>query len=241
VRLADCWAVVPLKRVDQGKERLAETLDADARRALIAAMAEDVLAALLAVPFEPAHILLVSEDPQVARLAERLDVGIFAPRAASNDPLNAALREASAEVWQRGGRHILIMHADLPLADARELRALLEVHRAVLADGVATAVTMVTDRAGEGTNCLLATPPQAVDLRFGASSREHHRAACTEAGIRCTEFASAALGCDIDHPQDLAALERCCQSPDNACGVRTRALLAGTAWAAGFDGNSSRT
>ncbi len=46
-------------------------------------MAEDVLAALLAVPFEPAHILLVSEDPQVARLAERLDVGIFAPRAAA--------------------------------------------------------------------------------------------------------------------------------------------------------------
>ena len=51
--LADCWAVVPLKRIDQGKERLAETLDADARRALIAAMAGDVLAALLAVPFEP--------------------------------------------------------------------------------------------------------------------------------------------------------------------------------------------
>lgn len=239
--LADCWAVVPLKRIDQGKERLAETLDADARRALIAAMAGDVLAALLAVPFEPAHILLVSEDPRVAQLAERLGVGIFAPRAVSHDPLNAALREASAQVWQRGGRHMLIMHADLPLADACELRTLLEVHRTVLAEGVAAAVTMVTDRAGEGTNCLLATPPQAVDPCFGVSSRERHRAACAAAGIRCTEYASEALGRDIDHPQDLAALVRFCQSPDNACGAQTRALLAGAAWAAGFDGNSSRT
>ena len=241
MNLADWWAVVALKRIDQGKERLAEALDVPARCALIVAMAEDVLTALREVPFDPAQILLVSEDPQVALLAKRLGVGVFAPRAVSHDPLNAALRDAAGHVRQQGGRHLLIMHADLPLADAGELRALLDVHRAVLADGAVAAVTMVTDRAGEGTNCLLATPPDAVDLRFGAASRVRHRVACAEAALRCTEHASEALGRDIDHPRDLAALVRFCQSPDNACGTRTRALLARAQWAAGSDEDSSRT
>ena len=45
---ADIWAVVPVKDLDGAKQRLAGLLPPTQRRALAAAMLEDVLAALVA-------------------------------------------------------------------------------------------------------------------------------------------------------------------------------------------------
>ena len=44
------WAVVPVKELDQAKERLAAVLTPEGRRALMLAMLEDVLAALAMTP-----------------------------------------------------------------------------------------------------------------------------------------------------------------------------------------------
>src|SRR5580693_5481333 len=44
------WVVVPVKELDQAKQRLAPSLSEAARRALMMAMLEDVLAAITAAP-----------------------------------------------------------------------------------------------------------------------------------------------------------------------------------------------
>jgi len=87
----------------------------------------------------------------------------------------------------------------------------------------------VTDRAGEGSNCLLSTPPRVIDFCFGADSRARHRYAAQQAGSRWVEHSGAddSLRCDIDHPDDLAALVGQSQSAENGCATHTRALLRG--------------
>ena len=223
---AALWVLVPLKNLDRAKERLAGVLAPRARRELVAAMARDVLAALLAVPLAPGRIVLVSDDDAVQALAHEVGVALFRPGPAPRDPLNSALAEATRFVAGRGAGELLVLHADLPCATAAELRALITTHHELPADGGGARVTLVSDRAGSGTNCLLSTPPGALAYRFGADSRRLHREAAAAAGVAYGEFAGAGLGRDVDQPEELTELVAVCESAENVCGKHTARLLA---------------
>ena len=214
-------ALIPLRELARGKERLAAVLDAAARRALIEAMACDVIEALRDAGFAPERIVLVSEDAEVAALARRLGVALFQPAPARDDPLNAALAEATRHARGEGADTVLILHADLPCVAASALQELCAAHAARARE---PRVTLVADRAGTGTNCLVLTPPDAIALGFGADSRARHRAAA--AAVHYTEFTAPGLAFDIDFAADLGALVRMGETPQNACGAHTRAWLA---------------
>ncbi len=219
------WVLVPLKNLDRAKERLAGALDPRARRELVGAMARDVLMALLGVPLVADRIVLVSDDPDVAVLADEMGVDLFQPGAAMQDPLNSALAEATRHVLQRGALHLLVLHADLPCATAAGLRALIAAHLGQLREDGGALVTLVSDRMGTGTNCLLSTPPGAVAYRFGIDSRRQHRTAAATAGVAFVEFDADGLRRDIDQPAELAELVELSQSPQNGCGEHTTRLL----------------
>lgn len=220
---AHCRALVPLRDLAHGKERLAGVIDSAARRELIEAMARDVIEALGAAGLSRGHVLLVSEDIEVATFARALGVGMFRPATVASDALNSALGEAAAHALQTGARSVLMLHADLPLAGAAALRALGAAHAAQSGEQRAT---LVTDRAGEGSNCLLLSPPLALRPGFGAGSRARHRATAVAAGVDYTEFIHGDLAFDVDVAADLRALVRLTETPDNACGANTRAWLA---------------
>ncbi|CAN0566701.1 unnamed protein product, partial [Laminaria digitata] len=59
--------ILPLKRLDTAKSRLAETLASVQRRDLVLAMAGDVLAVLVAHP-AVASITVISDEPEAATL-----------------------------------------------------------------------------------------------------------------------------------------------------------------------------
>ena len=218
-------ALVPLRQLSGGKERLSASLDAAERRALVEAMATDVVLALLAVPLLPECVLLVSEDAEVADLAARLGVGVFRPPAAVTDPLNAALGAAAQAAMATGAGTVLMVHADLPALDAAALRGLLAAH--ARETGGTARVTLVSDAAATGTNCLLLSPPTAAVLCFGPGSRALHRAAAAEAGADYAEFTHPALCFDVDFPADLDRLVRPGETQDNALGAHTRAWVLG--------------
>lgn len=218
---APTWALVPLRQLAGGKERLATVLDPTARRALVEAMAADVVAALLAVPLPARQVLLVSADAQVEALAASLGVAVLACGEQGADPLNAALAEAVRHVRAQGARRVLILHADLPFASAASLRSLLGSAGTPAVAGA----TLVPDAAGRGSNCLLLSPPDAIALAFGVDSRSRHRANALAAGVDFREFADENLGFDVDFPEDLARLVDAGQNPDNAAGERTRAWI----------------
>lgn len=209
------WAVVPVKPFGLAKQRLAATLAPQARARLARAMLEDVLAALRQAEAPPggglggfgglgglAGTLIVSAEPAVAELARAYRVEWLAePEVAG---LNAALARAARHLAARRAAGLMVLPGDLPGLAAAEVAQVIAAHPA-------GGVSLVAAHDGQGTNALLATPPEVIGFAFGPGSLAAHRAAAQAAGVPVRVHAGAALpglGFDVDAPGDLARLAR---------------------------------
>lgn len=191
-------AILPLKRRDAAKQRLGTGMEDDRRRALVLAMAGDVLAAIgKARTIE--RTIVVTGDPDAAALA--LDSGVELVE----DPDDAGHPEAAlrgiARARELGAECVVLLPGDCPLLDPREL------------DGLMTGipshyVAIVPDRHGTGTNALVLTPPDAIRPAFGEGSCERHVALAREAEIPFGVEHLASLALDLDTPADVIALTR---------------------------------
>ena len=191
------WALVPVKDLERAKRRLAGALDPAARRGLSLAMLADVLDALDATPgLDGAAV--VSRDADVTALARRRGLRVI-PEAGTG--LNAAVAQAANALSAEGCARLLVMPADLPLADPEEIAQIL----AALPE--APGLTLVPDRHGVGTNGFLCSPPNAIAPSFGAGSFARHLEAARDAGIPATVLRLPGLGLDIDTPEDLRAFK----------------------------------
>lgn len=193
------WAIVPCKRLDRAKTRLAHVLAPAERYALARSMLRDVLAVLTRVRGLDG-VAVVTPDPEVSALADASVTLVL------DDPPNAdhssAARAATAEAGRRGARGVLVLSADVPLLTASEVERVLAIH------GGGRGVTIATNRAGEGTNAIACTPPDAIALSFGRDSRRRHVRAARELGLPARCICPPGLALDIDTPEDLAEFKR---------------------------------
>lgn len=180
--------VIPVNRLDRAKGRLADLLSVEERAGLQLQTLKTVLAAVRDAGLERR---VLTADETVAR--ELPGVAVV-PEQAALSGLNAQL-EAAIE----GLREVLILHADLPLATAAEVRSL------VGSAPPAPSVTMVRSPDG-GTNAMLLRPPGRFALAYGPGSHAKHSAAAAAAGMRVTTVDSPALSLDLDTRADVAAL-----------------------------------
>lgn len=189
------WAVVPLKSLSGAKQRLGPWLRPAERAGLVLAMLEDVLAALKATP-GLAGILLVSRAAEAPALAARHGIDLFAeaPGADLSESVQAA---GGYLIANRDARGTLIIPADVPLVTPAELTRVLEGHERL---------TLVPDGEGDGTNCIVSTPPNLIRYRFDGHSFRPHVEAAYAIGITPRIVECAGLGLDIDTPDDLATL-----------------------------------
>lgn len=191
-------AVLPIKRLDAAKQRLATGIDDERRRALVAAMAADVLEAI-GESRAIERIVVVSGDPVVQELAFGAGAEVV-PDPADEGHSEAALAGiARAEV--EGADRVVLLPGDCPLLEPRELDRL-------LTGMPGSYVGIVADRHGTGTNALALCPPGAIVPAFGEGSRERHVAAAREAGIPFGVEELPSLELDLDTPADLVALTR---------------------------------
>jgi 2-phospho-L-lactate guanylyltransferase len=204
-------AILPVKRFELAKTRLGEQLRPDQRRRLAQAMVSDVLDALRSST-QLAAVAVVTNEPAVAALAQARGASVLQDADESGQSAAAliGIRHALAGGYER----VLLVPGDCPALDQQALSALLE--RAVSPP----AVTIVSDRAGSGTNALLLAPADAIEPAFGPGSFARHRALAQAAGAAWHEEPLAGLLLDIDTPEDLEALRSA-----NA-GPATRAVLA---------------
>jgi 2-phospho-L-lactate guanylyltransferase len=191
-------AILPVKRFAGAKRRLAAGLDDERRRAVVAAMLEDVLEAIAGARTIE-RTIVVSGDPEAQELAAEAGAGVV-PDPADEGHVEAALAGiARAEV--EGAGCVVLLPGDCPLLDPRELDRLLT--------GVPERyVAIVPDRHGEGTNALVLSPPAAIRPAFGEGSRARHEAAAREAGVPFAVEELGSLALDLDTPADLIALTR---------------------------------
>lgn len=191
-------AVLPVKRLDAAKQRLAAGLDEDRRRLLAEAMVADVLEAIgnaRAID----RLIVVSGDPIAQELANGAGAEVVP------DPEDAGHVEAAqagiARAEVEGVERVVLLAGDCPLLDPRELDRLLT--------GVPSRyVGIVPDRHGSGTNALLLSPPDAIVPAFGEGSRERHVEAARAAGVPFGLEELPSIELDLDTPADVIALTR---------------------------------
>jgi len=175
--------LMPVKAFARAKVRLAPALPATERAALARSMAEAVVRAAGGLP-----VSIVCDDDDVAAWAGGggLDV-LWTPGLG----LNGAVEEGVRQLAERGIDHVVVAHADLPLADDLSWVARFP------------GVTLVPDRHDEGTNVI--GIPAACGFRFsyGAGSFARHRREAARLPLPTRVVRRASLAWDVDVPADL--------------------------------------
>ena len=118
---------------------------------------------------------------------------------------------------------MLTVPGDIPLMTAAEIMQLLAAHRP------APAFTIAPSRDERGSNAIICSPPDAVQLRFGEDSFFPHLRAAEACGIRPTVLRLPGIALDIDTPEDLAALTLV-PSATRAHALQERAAAIGDPW-----------
>jgi 2-phospho-L-lactate/phosphoenolpyruvate guanylyltransferase len=187
-------AILPVKSFNAAKQRLAGMLGAGSRQALAQAMFSDVLTTLRHVPGLDAVAVVTSDRvAESAALGERVQVLRDTEQAGQSAATLIGIRYAQAAGYER----VLLVPGDTPLVDPQDVSRLL---------GVETAVAIVPDRHGTGTNALLISPPDAIAPSFGPGSFERHVVAARAAAVGYSIERVPGLMFDVDTPDDLADL-----------------------------------
>ena len=174
--------LVPIRSFDDAKSRLAETLDRQARQALMREMAEVVVAAAHDLP-----VWVVSDDNEVALWAQGVGASTYAVGVSG---LNPAITVASAAAAGAGASRIIIAHADLPFA--ADLRVV-----------TGTGVAIAPDRHRDGSNVMSLPTNTGFVFAYGPGSFAKHRAESARLGLEFTEVNDPSLAWDVDSPADL--------------------------------------
>ena len=179
--------LIPVKGFAVAKARLASVLGPADRRDLARELAEVVLA-----PAAPLPALVVCDDDEVAGWAGGAGAAVLRvePRG-----LDAAVTEGVAALAADGVARVVVAHADLPRA----------VGLAELAGDVGDPVTLVPDRAEDGTNVAVVPADAGFRFAYGPGSFGRHVAEAARLGLGPRIVRPPALTWDVDEPADLAA------------------------------------
>lgn len=184
-------AIVPIKRLDDAKSRLASILGPAERQGLVRAMLGRTIEALRRSGLI-GSIALATPDQELAAEFSCVHVP-------DRGDLNRSLLEGIA--WAKGmvAQGALLIPADLPAVQAGDIRTV------VRSLGGSEGVCVVGTRDG-GTGALLLVPPDAMSPQFGPESYRNHVSGGVKLGLRVVELEVEGLSHDLDTVEDLDAL-----------------------------------
>ena len=208
-------AILPVKRLDRAKRRLAADFDDEQRLSIAHALLDDALDLCASSTFFSWWV--VSDDPTVLETAD--EHGLATLRDGGSG-LNAALAVALSAVQEAQADSVTIVPADIPLALAEDLRDLLDT-------GATSDVVVVPSGRDGGTNGLHLSAPGSLAPRFGPGSLAAHLAAAEDAALRCSILSLERMSLDIDTPADVAALLVHDRAPETRAGALLENLSRG--------------
>lgn len=190
------FALIPMKRFEDAKSRLRGQLPDAARGALAQAMFERVLGAARTCSALDGIVVLTNDDA-VDRLAQRAAAHVLRDRALPKPGLGGLLDDALARLPTFGATRAIVLMADLPYLEARDIAGLVDaLDQADMA--------IVSDVRGTCTNALAVRLPLHFATAFGdpQSYAVHTLSARTHA-IRLVEQQNARIAHDVDTAEDL--------------------------------------
>lgn len=188
--------LVPIKNLEGAKQRLSPVLATEERRALAAAMMEDVLQTLASWHARP-PVTVVTSDAQATALAHRYGFEIIPEP--ENRSETDAIDQATRVVAERGWPATLVIPADIPLVEAAELQSIVDA-------APETGSVLVPSADGRGSNAVLRRPAALFPLRFGNDSFLPHRLAAEATGTPVVVLELPGIALDVDRPADLVEL-----------------------------------
>ena len=180
--------VIPIKSFTLAKGRLAATLPPDQRAHLARECATHVVRAA-----HPLEVFVVCSDPDVATWATQLNAHVVD---CPTPGLDVAVATGVRHAELHGATHVIVSHADLPLATnlshvAREGK-----------------VTMVPDRHRDGTNVLSFPLGVGFTTAYGPGSCDNHIRIAESLGLNVEIIDDDSLALDVDTADDLGELQR---------------------------------
>ena len=193
------WVILPVKAFSLAKQRLSCGLNTVQRETLAQAMFDDVVSALQATQ-EVQHIVVISADQNVLARSEKKGL-IALAESSSCKGLNAAIEQALAFTHQQGADEAMVLHADLPLANAVDLSDFIKNH-------IKNTVSLISDALDDGTNALICPQPLGFELAYGENSFSAHSKQLHALNIPVHVYKkSCALQLDIDAMVDFKQLQ----------------------------------
>lgn len=180
--------MIPLKSFTVAKGRLADTLSPHERAELARRCASTVLRAAHHIP-----VYVVCADPEVASWAQSLNARVVD---CPTPGLDIAVTSGRLAAERDGASHIIVAHADLPLA--KDL-----AH--VVREGK---VSLVPDRHRDGTNVLAFPAGCNFTTAYGPGSFDNHIRIAQSLGLDVDIIEDESLALDLDTADDLTELAK---------------------------------
>ena len=189
------WAAVPVKEFSQAKQRLSAMLSPAQRQALVAAMLEDVLAALATSPV--AGIIVNTVDSRATEIAHRFGARVVTISA--RDGHSGAVGAIAKVLAAERGAGMLTCPGDIPGLRPEDIATLLAAHSA------APAFTIAPAYDSRGSNGIILSPPTLLPLQFGDDSFLPHLDAARRCNVEPAVLRLPGFAHDIDNPADVRA------------------------------------
>ena len=183
--------ILPVKRLDQAKQRLSPHLEDETRQRVARALLEDALTLCEDVGF--LDWLVVSDDDTVLELVKNKG---FRSVRDNGEGLNAAIGLGVAAALAAGADSLTMIPCDVPLAFKGDLVDLLDT-------GATSDVVVVPSERDGGTNGLYLSPPDLLEPRFGQGSLRRHIEVAEQSSLRCALLSLPRLSLDIDTIEDV--------------------------------------
>ena len=181
-------AFIPIKKFSSSKNRLAKIISSSEREILAASMAKKTIDTLNNSKICNS-ITVVTNDSNL-----HLD---HSNSYFTNSSLNEGLNEAI--YTQTTNEIILIMHADLPRINERDLHEL--AHSFDMKK-----VSIISDLLRQGTNCLMFNSAISFDLKFGFNSYNLFTHEFKNNGLNYQDISIESLQDDLDSEEDYFKL-----------------------------------
>jgi len=172
--------LIPAKGFANAKQRLSSLLSVSQRSILAETMLKDVLRQVVLVRGLEA-IFVVTGDSRVADIVSSMGGQV---------------------IWEEEERgETPAVPADIPLVHSSDVEEILGDTAA--RDRVSPFALLVPSHDRMGTNGLLLSPPDLIQLRFGYDSFSYHLSQVAAQGLTPLVLENERIGLDIDEPEDL--------------------------------------
>lgn len=186
--------IIPIKRLENAKQRLMGVLSPGQREELVLAMLRDLLRAVRQADCR--NILVVASDEVVFDIARQ-----FGARPVPEQDENGYNSAVSLGFAEAGDGNVAVLPGDLPLASAEEINCL-----CATAETNSKCIRLAASHDRRGTNGVFLASRDLIKPGFGMNSLARYMQTARSKGIEPTLIEAPGLARDIDTPGDLCDL-----------------------------------